>query len=460
VKIDPSVDEAYTKAAASVSLSKERQLKIVYTPLHGCGTTSVCKVLKSLGFEVLEDSKTMNPSGRFGNITFNIPNPEVAQSFDTALKFAKKIDADIILSSDPDADRIGIMVKHNGDWVFLNGNKIAAILTAYVIHKRKTELSGRTRIIAKTIVTTNLVKKICEKNNIKLIGDLLIGFKYIADVMNTLEKNERIDEFLLGAEESHGYIAGNYARDKDAVTGAVWLSELSAELKKTGETIIDYLDQIYCDHGYFKNYATEIRLLGASGREKIDLIQKSLRNNHPKSFGKFKVKSFENCLERKPIVSETDKSAKDILIFHIEPIEDAESIKVTVRPSGTEPKIKIYFEIGTSRVSKNKLAETKQNVERVSGELEKEVMLICYGIIGIDFPERGFLLFSQLPIEDKLKYFEIEREIENLRNLDDKKERNEKLSLIVSFLGSNPVQKIDEAFCAKHGISISEYLDL
>ena len=352
------------------------------------------------------------------------------------------------------------MVKHNGDWVFLNGNKIAAILTAYVIHKRKTELSGRTRIIAKTIVTTNLVKKICEKNNIKLIGDLLIGFKYIADVMNTLEKNERIDEFLLGAEESHGYIAGNYARDKDAVTGAVWLSELSAELKKTGETIIDYLDQIYCDHGYFKNYATEIRLLGASGREKIDLIQKSLRNNHPKSFGKFKVKSFENCLERKPIVSETDKSAKDILIFHIEPIEDAESIKVTVRPSGTEPKIKIYFEIGTSRVSKNKLAETKQNVERVSGELEKEVMLICYGIIGIDFPERGFLLFSQLPIEDKLKYFEIQREIENLRNLDDKKERNEKLSLIVSFLGSNPVQKIDEAFCAKHGISISEYLDL
>lgn len=459
VEIGQAVDDEYIKAAQSISLSSERDLKIAYTPLHGCGMTSVFEVLKKMGFEILADPKTSNPSGKFENVTFNIPNPEVIQSFDTVLKFAEAEDAEIILNSDPDADRIGIMVKHKGEWVFVNGNEIAAVLTQYVIEKRKKNLEGR-GVVVKTTVTTDLVKKICDSNEVDVVSDLLIGFKYIAEIMNKLERDGRSNEFLFGCEESHGYIAGDYARDKDAVVAAVWLSELSAELKKKGETIVDYLNKIYSDYGYFKNYLTEVRLLGAVGKDKIDLIQASLRKNPPMEFGKFKVKKFEDCFSREPIVSETDRSSKDVLIFYLEPLDFADSIKVTIRPSGTEPKIKMYFEIGTVPVSSDSLSKTKDDAEIMMNDLEKAVMLACYKIIGVDFPERGFLLFWQLPLDDKMKYFEVEPEIEKLKDVQDKNARKEEFLKLVSFLGSNPVEKIDKAFVAKYNASVLEYLGI
>lgn len=459
VGVDPVVDEKYIESATAVSLSNERNLEIIYTPLHGCGNTSVYKALKELGFNILQDPETSNPSGKFENVIFNIPNPEVIQSFETTLKFAKEKNADIILNSDPDADRIGIMVKHNDDWAFINGNEIGAILTEYAIQKKMKKFEGNESVI-KTTVTSNLIKRICEKNGVNVIGELLIGFKYIASEMNKLEKEYKIDGFLLGCEESHGYLAGNYARDKDAVTAAVWLSELAAELKKENKTLVDFLDKIYSQHGYFLNYLTEIRLLGASGKEKIDKIQGSLRKNPPTNFGKFRVKSFEDCLERKPIVSETDKSAKDVLIFQLDPIEDTETIKITIRPSGTEPKIKIYFEIGTQPSVPAELGQIKKKSAAILHDLEKAVMLTCYKIIGIDFPERGFLLFWQLPLNDKLKYFEIESRIEQLKNIQDRKIRQNELLKLISFLGSNPVEKIDGAFKGKYKSSVLEYLNL
>lgn len=456
-EIDSSVDEAYIKAATDISLSKERGIKIVYTPLHGCGMTSVYKALKNLGFDVLKDPKTANPSGKFENVTFNIPNPEVLQSFDTTLAFAKQKKADIILNSDPDADRIGIMVKHKKDWIFVNGNEIGAILAEFIVQKKKEIFKGN-EVMVKTTVTTNLLEKICQKNDIELIGELLIGFKFIADEMNKLEKDWKT--FLLGCEESHGYLGGTYARDKDAISPAIWLSELAAELKKEGKTLIDYLNQIYCKYGYFKNYVTEIRMLGASGKEKIDRIQASLRSSPPKNFGEFKIKKIEDCRDRKPILSETDKSAKDVLIFHLEAMEGAESIKVTIRPSGTEPKIKMYFEIGTRPADSKRLNEIKKNTEGILRRLEKSVMQSSYKIIGIDFPERGFLLFWQLPLQSKLQYFILEPKIAELKNIKDKNERKGKLSKLISFLGSNPVEKIDEAFKAKYKTSLLNYLNL
>jgi phosphoglucomutase len=458
-KVGSIIDEAYIKAATGVSLSNERDLKIIYTPLHGCGMTSIYKALKKLDFNIVSDPQTSNPNGEFEKVTFNIPNPEVIQSFDTALKFAKEKKADIILNSDPDADRIGIMVKHGEDWIFINGNEIAAILAQYVIQKKKIDFKGNETII-KTTVTTNLIKKICEKNNIKLIGELLIGFKYIADIMNKLEKDGDIDGFLLGCEESHGYLAGNYARDKDAITAAIWLSELAAELKKENKTLVDFLNEIYFEYGYFLNYLTEIRLLGASGKEKIDHIQTSLRENPPENFGKFRLIKYEDCSKRIPIISETDRSAKNVLIFHLEAIENTESIKITVRPSGTESKIKIYFEIGSRPVSADQLTETKEKVKNILHDLEKAVMSTCYKIIGVNFPERGFLLFWQLPLDDKLKYFEIETKIEQLKNIPDKNARKEEFLKLISFLGSNPVEKIDKAFKAKYKSSVLKYLNL
>ncbi len=453
------LDEAYISEVVKLSLSEARDVKVVFTPLHGTGSTSVQKSLEKLGFRVKSDPKTSNQSGKFENITFNIPNPEVIESFDTALKFAKKEDADILLNSDPDADRIGVMVKHDGIWKYLNGNEIGVILLNYVIEKRKSQLKGK-GIVIKTSVTTNLATEICKINGIEIIGELLVGFKYIGDLMNKIEKEGKIDNFLFGLEESHGYIAGNYLRDKDAAIGSLWLAELASELKKEGKTLVDYLNETYSKYGYFRNYLTEIRLPGAEGMTKIQQIQSSLRKDKPKKFGKFMVQKIEDFRDRKPIVSETDRLSKDVLVFHFKTDKEIANMKVTVRPSGTEPKIKMYFEIGNIPCSLDELTKIKEKTEKFLKELEKTFMLHCYKIIKVDFPERGFLLFWQLPLKDKLHYFEIEDKIVKLKEESNKIKRKEKLDKLLQFLGADPIEKIDKAFKAKYKKSIKEYLDL
>ena len=456
--IGASVDSAYVKSVSRISLSDARDIKIVYTPLHGAGSSSVVKVLTSLGFNVLEDPKTSNQSGKFENITFNIPNPEVVQSFETSLGYAAEVDADILLSSDPDADRIGIMVKHGGEWVFVTGNEIGTMLTHYAARRLKTPGRG---VVIKTVVTTDAIARICEKNGLEIVGDLLIGFKYVGDIMNKLEADGRIDDFMLGIEESHGYLAGNYARDKDAAAAAVWLAELAAELKRDNKTLVDYLREIYIENGYFKNYLTEIRMLGATGQENIQRIQAAFRKNPPEHFGNLQVEQFVDYLTHEPIVSETDRTAKDVLVFHLSGAKEVDSCKVTVRPSGTEPKIKVYFELGFHEVaSEDDLDELMQKSEQLVHVIEKEVLSAMYSAIGIDFPERGFLLFWQLPLDDKLRYFEVEPKLAKLRDIPEKETRQEKADELLAFLGSNPLQKIDDAFKAEFGSTVNEYLQL
>ena len=456
--IGEEVDQAYIEAVTSISLSDERDLVIAYTPLHGCGSTSVLKALKKLGYTVHEDPKTSNPSGRFENVTFNIPNPEVIQSFDVPLVFAKEINADVLLNSDPDADRIGIMVNHNGEWVFFNGNEIAVMIAEYIIGKRKA--SGKSGgVVVKTTVTTDLVKTVCETNGIRIIGDLMVGYKYIGEEMKKLDQDGKLDEFLFGVEESHGYNA-YYTRDKDAASAAVWLMELCAEQKKAGRTLVDFLNDIYAKYGYFKNYLTEIRMPGAEGKVLIDKISDQLRENPPTSIGRFTVKEAVDHWKDLPIVSETDKASKNVQTFYIEPEEGTILIKVTVRPSGTEPKTKMYFEIGSAPFELAQIEEVKARIEALRGEIEREFMKACYKIIGIDFPDRGFLLFWQLPVQTKMKYFEIEPEILKIKEIENREEREEKLMELFKFLGSNPIEKVDEAFSAEHQVGIREYLSI
>ena len=220
--VGKQVDSAFHDAACSVSLSKERDLKILYSPLHGTGITSVYPVLQRLGFDVTLDNKTANLSGAFENVTFNIPNPEVQESFDSGLPIAEEINADIIINSDPDADRVGVMLKHENAWKFLSGNEIGILLTGYAISKyRAKRRLNRNSTIIKTGVTTSLIEKIARENNVRCIGNLLVGFKYIGEEMNKLEQENKIDDFILGTEESHGFIMGNYCRDKDAAGAAV-----------------------------------------------------------------------------------------------------------------------------------------------------------------------------------------------------------------------------------------------
>ncbi|PWU23684.1 phospho-sugar mutase [Candidatus Cerribacteria bacterium 'Amazon FNV 2010 28 9'] len=454
--VGTEVDNAYIDTCTKLSLSSERDIDIVYTPLHGCGSTSVQKVLEKLGFRVQVDPNTSNPSGKFEHVTFNIPNPEVIQSFDSTLAFAQGTSADIILNSDPDADRIGVMVKHQGVWKFINGNEIGGMLSRYVIEKKKPTLAGKKGVIIKTDVTTNLITSICTKHNVEIIGNLLVGFKFIGEEMNKLEQAGRIDEFLMGCEESHGYIAGNYVRDKDAVVAAIWLSELSAELKKKGKTLIDYLEETYATYGYFRNYLTEIRLPGAEGMAQIQQIQNGLRTGKDLSFGEFVMQSMEDWADRKPFVSETDKAAKNGLVFRFSPVIGTTSIKVTVRPSGTEPKIKMYYEIGSEPFAIERVSEVRDQMEQLVKRLEKAFMKVCYKCVGVDFPDRGFLLFWQLPLADKMHYFEIEPQLAAIKDLpvDQKQAKFAELS---TFLGSNPIQKFDEAFKAAYGSSFSAY---
>ena len=397
VIIGADVDKEYFKAAAGLSHSDARGAAMVYTPLHGCGITSVTKVMTLLGFPIKEDPKTSNPSGRFENMTYNIPNPEVVESFDASLEYAKAQDVDLLLNSDPDADRLGVMVKHKGEWLFLNGDQICSILAGYV--EGKTRARGdRKRIMIKTQVTTDLMVRICVANGIDLIDGLLVGYKYIANEMNKLEFQGRIEEFIFGCEESYGHTSGNYIREKDACTGAIWLSELTAELKGEGKTIIDYLDDIYVKYGYFYNHQTEIRLLGAAGFENMRKIMDSLRSNRPTSFGKFEIESTEDGWNRLPFVSETDKVAKNMLVFHIKPsAPGVDSIRATIRPSGTEPKLKIYFEVGTKPLAEAALPQTKKTIGAMAAEFEKEAMKSWYRSLASNFPNGDFCCFGRSP---------------------------------------------------------------
>ena len=461
--VDEEVDTAFLEAVCNISLSEERGVNISYAPLHGTGVSSIYPALQKLGFNVTLDARTSNPSGNFENVTFNIPNPEVIESFETSIPFAEKIKADLIVSSDPDADRIGVMARHNNSYEFVNGNEIGIVLTNYVISKYKAKgILNSNSVVIKTGVTTTLIEGIAQENNIHCIGDLLVGFKYIGDEMNKLEKNNRIQDFIIGAEESHGILTGDYCRDKDAAGAAVWIAELAAELKKDGKTLIDYLDEIYCRYGYCHNYLTEIRLLGAKGMEQIANIMTHLRDNLVESFGEFvvqeKIDRWQG--EPQPHLSITDTASRNVLIFKIDRLPDTKSIKVTVRPSGTEPKIKMYFEVYGEPCDLENIDVEKKKIVEIRNRLERALMLYCYRILGVDFPERGFLLFWQLPLNDKLRYFEIEEELVKLKNIPDRKIRKEKLYKLLEFLGADPIEKVNDAFREKYKEGLREYLDI
>ena len=461
--IGADLDGAYQDTVTAVSLSDARDIKIVYAPLHGTGLTSVYPILKKLGFDVTLDPHTKNLSGAFENVTFNIPNPEVQQSFDTTLPVAREMGADLIISTDPDADRVGVMLDHHGAWEFLSGNEIGILLTHYGINKMKAaghlESGG---MVIKTDVTTSLIATIAEAQGVSCIGDLLVGFKYIGEEMNHLQADGKMAGFILGTEESHGFLMGNYARDKDAAGAAIWIAEHAAELKQKGQTLLDQLNHIYATYGYCHNYLTEIRLLGAKGMEQIQSIMDHLRQAAISGFGDFVV---ENKVDRwegppQPHLSRTDTSSRNVLIFHLAAPPETRSLRVTVRPSGTEPKVKMYIEIMGLPCEAAQLAAARERIEAVGDKIEKQIMQYCYNILGVDFPERGFLLFWQLPLDTKMRYFEIEEDITALKAVDDPAARQKALEELLQFLGANPVQKIDRAFAARYDKGVLEYLEL
>ncbi|MBI5389436.1 phospho-sugar mutase [Candidatus Woesearchaeota archaeon] len=460
--IGKDVDEAYWRAARRQSRSSLRTATIVYSPLHGVGNNSTGEVLRQEGFKVVLDPKTKEPDGFFPNVTFNIPNPEVPESMETLVKMGRQCKADIAVCTDPDADRIGLMVNHHSQWVYLNGNEIAVLLIAYLAAK-----GSRNGMFVKTCVTSELAASIARRAGLQVKGELMVGFKYIAEEIRMLEAKGRETDFVMGAEESHGVLIGTYTRDKDAAPASLLLSELASELKEKKQTLIDFLEERYREYGYHKNELNALIFEGAQGKAVMDGIQESLRKTPPQQFGTFKILQFVDHWNDAPFMSDTDKMSRNVLQWQLAPPRGIALIKLTIRPSGTEPKTKLYIEVGApalgSKATVAQLASQKALVHTTLREAMDAFVLHAYKLAGITMPKRGLRLSWLLPVEIKLKYFAVERKLLDLKKQRDAKKispaifRTKAEELLLIF-GKDPLEKINGAFVEKTGISLRKFL--
>lgn len=366
--IGKEIDEAYKAVLMKLSLSPEvierqKGLKIVYSPIHGSGYKLVPETLEKFGFRnVTLVKEQITPDGNFP--TVHSPNPEEKAAMNLALDLAKKIDADLIMATDPDADRVGIGVKDtHGNFILLNGNQAASLLVYYLIKKWKAngKLTGR-EFIAKTIVTSELLKDIAESHGVESF-DVLTGFKYIAEI---IRKYEGQKQFIGGGEESYGYLVGDFVRDKDAVASCAMLAETAAWAKDQGMTMYEMLINIYHEYGFYLEDLISITKKGKSGAEEIQKMMDDYRSNPPKEIKgikvvlvkDYKLRKMVNLItgEEKPI----DLPKSDVLQFFLEG-----GSKITVRPSGTEPKIKFYFGVKGLLPDRSKFEEVnaKMRVE-------------------------------------------------------------------------------------------------
>ena len=354
--IGAAIDDAYiaelkkqVKNQAAID-AMQKDIKIVYTPLHGTGNIPARRVLKELGFEnVYVVPEQELPDGEFPTVSY--PNPEAAEAFELALKLAKEKDADLVLATDPDADRLGVYVKDtkSGEYITLTGNMSGCLLAEYTISQIK-EQQGLPEdgALIKTIVTTNLADAIAKYYNVKLI-EVLTGFKYIGQQILGFEQSGK-GTYLFGFEESYGCLIGTHARDKDAIVATMALCEAAAYYKQKGMTLWDAMIAMYERYGYYKDDVKSITLKGIEGLAKIQQIMDKLRNNTPSEIGPYKVVSARDYkLDTKKDmvtaeVTTTGLPSSNVLYYDL--TDDA---WLCVRPSGTEPKIKLYYGVkGTS----------------------------------------------------------------------------------------------------------------
>ena len=344
--IGEEIDNIYTDKIRGLSLSPEiisrnNDLIIVYTPIHGAGVRLVPLALRKMGFEkILNVPEQDIVNGDFP--TVKSPNPEENAALKMAIRKAKENEADIVLGTDPDADRVGVVVKDNrGKYIILNGNQTAALLIYYLLTRwnEKGKLSGREYIV-KTIVTTDLLAEIANKYRVEHF-DVLTGFKYIADVIKHFEGKK---VFIGGGEESYGYLAGEFVRDKDAIISCSLIAETAAWARDKGMTLYDLLLHIYIDYGFFKEHLISIERKGKEGAEEIALMMKNFRNNPPVQINNSEVIDIIDYLDESSLEKinrkngEIEIPASDVLQFFTK-----DGSKISVRPSGTEPKIKFYF---------------------------------------------------------------------------------------------------------------------
>lgn len=367
--LDEAMDKLYLERMKAYSLApennlKHRDLKIVFTPIHGTAVKLAPAALKAFGFEqvfpVPEQDVT---SGDFP--TVHSPNPEEPAALKMALDKAREVDAELVMATDPDADRVGIAVKDlMGEYVLLNGNQTASLLISYILKQWKAngKLTGKEYIV-KTIVTSELLKKIAEKQGVECF-DVLTGFKYIAEIIRNLEGKKT---FIAGGEESYGYLVGDYVRDKDAIISCCFVAEAAAWARQQGKTLYETLVDLYVEYGFYLEKLISITKKGKAGLEEIQAMMEGFRNNPPLEIDGMKVatlKDFQTSvshdfLNRREQPIDLPKS--NVLQFFLE-----DGSKITMRPSGTEPKIKFYFG------AKGKL-ESAGDFEQVNAQLEEKI---------------------------------------------------------------------------------------
>ena len=321
----------------------DANLKVVYTPLNGAGNKLVRKVLNETGVkDVTVVKEQENPDGTFKTCPY--PNPELREALKLALDLAEKVKPDLVLATDPDSDRVGIAVKNKDSYTLMTGNEVGVVLVDYILSQRKLlNILPENPVAVKTIVSSELVKRVCDKYNCELIN-VLTGFKYIGDQILNLENQDESYRFVFGFEESYGYLLGTYVRDKDAVVASMMICEMAAYYKKQGKTLIDVMNSIYKEHGFYKNTTLSFEYDGAAGIEKIQNMMKSLREKTPKTIAKLKVQSISDYSTSLCTDVKSGKQTKiNLPKSNVIALSLDSNCSLIVRPSGTEPKIKIYI---------------------------------------------------------------------------------------------------------------------
>ena len=353
--LDTEIDNVYIEKVKALSVNpdaikRQKDMKIVYTPIHGTGITLVPELLKRFGFENVTVVKEQSePNGNFPTVVY--PNPEEGDALSLAIQKAKEINADLVMATDPDADRVGIAVKDNKEeWILLNGNQTASLLLYYLINAWKIagKINGK-QFICKTIVTSYILDDIAEKNGVKCYN-VLTGFKFIADLIKEMEGKET---FIAGGEESYGYLVGDFVRDKDAVSSCAFIAEMAAFYKDKGQSLYDTLLEIYEKHGLYRERLISITKKGKSGAEEIKEMMYNLRSKPASHLGGsslVRLMDYENQ-EATDIITGQKTPIKlpkaDVLQFVTE-----DGSQISARPSGTEPKIKFYFSVKEPMSSK------------------------------------------------------------------------------------------------------------
>ena len=372
-------DDLFLEKVLQMSLNPEiireySDISIVYTPIHGTGGTVVPEALRRFGFRnIISVPEQDVVDGNFP--TVRSPNPEEPDALSLALKKAYEKNAVLVMATDPDADRLGLAVRNNnGEFVLLNGNQTGTLLTHYILsqYKEKNRYKGNEYII-KTIVTTDLLDRIAEKHGVRCYN-VLTGFKYFAELIRKLEGKQK---YIGGGEESYGYLPGDYVRDKDAVASCALAAEVAAWAKSRGKSMYTQLIDIYIEYGMYREKLINIVRKGKEGADEIKAMMESYRNNPPRTINNsrvVKINDYNNLISTNCITGaklKIDLISSDVLQFFLE-----DGSKISVRPSGTEPKIKFYFSVNTSLESAEKFRETEQVLDNRINDIIKDMHLL------------------------------------------------------------------------------------